>query len=219
VPAIPHGLSLPVVAAQNAGMFALTELSTPLVGPASLTVARGACVAIEGPSGAGKSLLLRAVADLDPAEGEARLNGERRDSMPAPVWRRRVALVPAESGWWTDRVGDHFNTRDDPGALLAAVGLADALDWRVSRLSSGERHRLAIVRALAGQPSVLLLDEPTATLDAAATAQVEAVLMQALAQGIMMIVVTHDAAQPARLSADRYRMAEGRLRRCATDAP
>jgi ABC-type iron transport system FetAB ATPase subunit len=192
-------------------MLEIKNLETPLFGPVSLAVERGECVAIQGPSGSGKSLLLRAVVDLDPNEGEVRLDGNARERMAAHVWRTRVGLVPAESGWWSDRVGDHFDPEEEPRALLDAIGLPDALGWNVSRLSSGERHRLAIVRALADRPAALLLDEPTATLDAAATRLVEAVLREECARGVAMIVVTHDQAQPERLSARRFAMERGRL--------
>lgn len=120
-------------------------------------------------------------------------------------------MVPAESGWWSDRVSDHFDPDNDPSALLDAIGLPDALGWDVYRLSSGERHRLAIVRALSSRPSVLLLDEPTATLDSAATRLVEAVLTEECARGVAMIVVTHDETQPERLLARRFAMERGRL--------
>ena len=147
----------------------IDNLKTRLVGPVSLTVAAGECISIMGKSGSGKSLFLRAVVDLDPNEGDIRLGDQHRNLMPADKWRRLVAMVPSESGWWSDKVSDHFQPGDDPAALLAAVRLPDALGWEVSRLSSGERHRLAIVRALCGAPRALLLDEPTAALDQAAT--------------------------------------------------
>ena len=192
-------------------MLEIEALRTPLMGPVSLSVEAGACVAVLGPSGSGKSLLLRAVADLDPNEGAVRLDGEAREAMEADAWRRRVAFVPAESGWWADRVKEHFAPGAEP--LLAALGLPDALDWEVSRLSTGERHRLALARALQIRPRALLLDEPTAALDAEATARVEALLA---ARGpAPLLLVTHDAAQADRLAARRYRMAGGRLERAS----
>jgi ABC-type iron transport system FetAB ATPase subunit len=185
-------------------MLTLTGLQSAHFGPVSLTVPMGECVAIVGPSGGGKSLLLRAVVDLDLNDGEALLDGTSRAAMPAPAWRRRVALVPAESGWWADDVAEHFPDDAAVEALLAALGLPrEALHWTVARLSSGERHRLAIARALCLAPRVLLLDEPTASLDAEATAQVEALLKQRMADGLAILLVTHDRAQPDRLGAAR----------------
>ena len=190
-------------------MLVIDNLRTPLIGPVSLSVGAGECVAILGASGSGKSLLLRAIADLEPNEGTVTLGGKSREAMPADEWRRRVAMVPAESGWWADRVGEHFPPGDGTDALLAAIGLPDARDWEVSRLSTGERHRLAIARAFHLAPRAFLLDEPTAALDADATAKVEALIA---ARGeAPLILVTHDRAQAERLAARRYVMTGGRL--------
>ena len=196
-------------------MLNLRDLTTYHVGPVNLTVGRGECVAISGASGSGKSLFLRAIADLDPNGGTVLLADKDRSIVPADQWRSDVVLVPAESGWWADRVSDHFDNPDEAAQLAAAVGLSDAMQWDVARLSSGERHRLAIVRALCLQPKVLMLDEPAATLDEQATRQVEKLLMSRLLQGMAMIVVTHDADQPARLNAQRFVMENG----CLTAAP
>ena len=84
------------------------RLETGLIGPLSFEVAEGECVALMGASGAGKSLLLRAIVDLDPSKGTVTFGGLDRCSVAASDWRKLVALVPAESGWWSDRVGDHF---------------------------------------------------------------------------------------------------------------
>lgn len=192
-------------------MLRVSDLTTPLVGPITLDLAAGECVGVQGASGSGKSLVLRAVADLDPNRGEVRLDGRLRDDVSAPDWRRRVAMVPAESGWWAETVGAHFSQSPDPAAWLDALGLADALDWEVARLSTGERQRLALVRALQTGPKVLLLDEPTAALDAAATGAVEALIARQLEAGVGVLMVTHDPAQAARLCHRRYMMAQGKL--------
>ena len=89
-------------------MFSVRNLSRPGLEPLSFELAAGGCLGISGPSGAGKSLLLRALADLDASEGEVGLDGTRREDLPAPLWRRRVCFLPAESGWWADRVGAHL---------------------------------------------------------------------------------------------------------------
>jgi len=164
----------PAAPAARPGALVLRGLRRLAVGPLSLTLEPGACCAVTGPSGAGKSILLRMIADLDPHEGSARLGAIDRAALPATEWRRRVAYVPAESGWWADRVADHFAAR--PGAaMLAGLHLpAEAMDWPVSRLSTGERQRLAFLRAVLNRPDVLLLDEPSAALDARSTAALEA---------------------------------------------
>ncbi|MGF1620727.1 MAG: ATP-binding cassette domain-containing protein [Rhodomicrobiaceae bacterium] len=192
-------------------MLEISNLRTTLIGPVNLTIAKGECAAILGPSGSGKSLLLRAIADLDPNEGSVRLDGRSREAMPAYAWRRLAALVPAESGWWTDSVASHFASEPPPEALLEAVGLADALGWSVSRLSSGERQQLALVRALQLDPQVLLLDEPTSSLDEAATQRVEKLLKDRLASGTAILLVTHDPAQADRLAHKQLAMQAGQL--------
>ena len=198
-------------------MLNVRGLRTKAGGPVDLCVGRGEIVALRGPSGAGKSLILRAIADLDPAEGEISLDGILRVEIPAPEWRRRVALVPAESGWWADQVGAHFAHRSKSLPWLIAVGLPEsALDWEVRRLSTGERHRLAIARALTLAPRVWLFDEPTAALDAESAAAVERVLTEGRDQGAAILIVTHDPAQADRLNARSLLLERGRL--CPAEA-
>lgn len=190
-------------------MLSVRGLMTKAGGPADLDLAAGEIVALRGPSGSGKSLLLRALADLDPAEGEIGLDGTPREAIPAPEWRRLVAYVPAESGWWADRVRAHFA---DGAGLVARLGLDPAaLDWEVRRLSTGERQRLAIARALALGPRVWLMDEPTAALDAEAAARVEALLGEGREDGAAILIVTHDAGQARRLADRTLHIEAGRL--------
>jgi putative ABC transport system ATP-binding protein len=189
-------------------------LKSPLAGPFDLRLEPGGCIAITGPSGAGKSLFLRMIADLDPNEGEVWLNGEPRSAMAAPAWRRRVVYAPAESGWWDDRIAAHFRKDqiEAARALAARLGLpAGILDGPVSRLSTGERQRLALIRALVLAPPVLLLDEPTGALDEAGVARVEDILRERLADGAAIVLVTHAPAQARRLAGRRYVMAAGKL--------
>jgi ABC-type iron transport system FetAB ATPase subunit len=142
------------------------------VGPVSFHVDPGTCVGVFGPSGAGKTLLLRAISDMEPHDGRVYLDGTEQHQIPAPRWRRQVALLPAESMWWFDTVGEHF-LRSDASAFDRLGLEADILGWPVSRLSTGERQRLALLRLLQNDPCLLLLDEPTANLDSANTARVE----------------------------------------------
>ena len=162
----------------------LAQLQPKLLAPVDLEIAAGGLVFISGPSGAGKSLLLRAIADLDPSRGEVLIDAQPRSAVPAPEWRRRVGLMPAETGWWTDRVGAHFFAANPGQAghtpilhLLTRLGFeADVLDWDVQRLSTGERQRLALARLLINAPQVLLLDEATANLDPSNRTQAEQVI-------------------------------------------
>ena len=185
-------------ARQFSGPLVLEVVNLHRIGlkPASFTVATGECVAVRGPSGAGKTLLLRAIADLDPNEGRVSLDGRDRETVPAPEWRRQVAYLPAEPGWWADTIGEHFPAWAGAVPLLSRLGLPeDARDWPVSRCSTGERQRLALVRALTAEPRVLLLDEPTSALDAAKASIVEAVVAERAAAGLSVLWVTHDDTQ------------------------
>lgn len=178
-------------------------------GPYAFRIAGGECVGLAGASGAGKSLLLRAVADLDPRSGAMRLGDVDADAATAPQWRRLVGLLPAESGWWLDRVGDHFAdfaAVDDK--TLAAAGFDRSVEeWLVSRLSTGERQRLAIVRLLANGPQCLLLDEPTASLDHDSVARVEDLLLgYGVDHQAPMLWVSHDPAQLERVCVRLLRM-------------
>ena len=194
--------------------LAVKKLRSEFAGPFDLNLGAGACAAITGPSGSGKSLFLRMIADLDPNEGKVWLNGTERASITAPEWRRKVTYVSAESGWWADTVIEHFarNKRSEVAGLAARLGLlADLQDASIARLSTGEKQRLALVRALLQCPPVLLLDEPTGPLDEESVTKVEAVLRERMATGISVLLVTHDANQAERLGDQRYRMAAGQL--------
>ena len=88
---------------------------------------------------------------------------------------------------------------------------ADRLDAPVAQLSTGEKQRLSLIRALLPGPPVLLLDEPTGPLDEESVAQVEALLRERMAAGTSILLVTHDPSQAERLGARHYRMVAGRL--------
>ncbi|WNJ99833.1 ABC transporter ATP-binding protein [Thalassospiraceae bacterium LMO-JJ14] len=193
-------------------MLVVKQLSRAILQPVDLELTAGECIAIRGASGSGKSLLLRAIADLDPCTGTVQLDGEDRSAMPAHMWRRKVTYVAADSGWWLDRVGDHFEAEAIAAGYLPRLGFhGDVMSWPVSRLSTGERQRLALLRAMVQGPRVLLLDEPTSALDPDATSKVESLLHEKLASGIIVILVTHDPAQAERMSQHRYRMQDGSL--------
>ncbi len=182
------------------------------VGPIDLRLERGCCASIAGRSGSGKSILLRMIADLDPHDGDALLDGQPCSGMRARTWRRQVTYVAAESGWWDEHVADHFAPGLDLPALLPQVGIdPQAAHWPVARLSTGERQRLALLRALCPENRVLLLDEPTSGLDAESTGRVEALLRQRMAAGTAILLVTHDPEQAQRMTAQHYELDDGRL--------
>lgn len=164
-------------------------------------LAPGEALAVVGPSGSGKSLFLRALADLDPNEGDIRLRGDARGAMSAPDWRRRVTFVAGESGWWAERVRDHFEDWEAAEPLAKRLGLPEeAGGWTISRLSTGERQRLALVRALVQEPDLLLLDEPTSGLDTETETAAEEILAERLSVGAAILFSTHDEAQAGRLA-------------------
>ena len=181
-------------------MFKAIDLRTSLFGPIGFEVGARECLVVRGVSGSGKTQLLRALADLDPSEGEVRLGDEERGSVPVTEWRQRVGYLQAEPAWWFETVGAHF---PDPDSVdVTALGFSRRVfDWEVARLSSGERQRLGLLRLLANAPSVLLLDEPTANLDDANTRCVEALVRDYLdAHAACALWVTHDPEQAGRLA-------------------
>ncbi len=192
--------------------FRIAGLQSTLAGPFDLAIEAGECIAITGSSGSGKSLFLRMIADLDPCEGDVFLDDRSRRDMTAPEWRHQVVYNPAEPGWWAEDVASHFVDIAAARALAPRLGLpAELFDGPVLRLSTGERQRLGLIRALSLDPKVLLLDEPTGALDADNTALVEAVLRERLAGGTSVVMVTHSAEQAGRMGDRRFRMAERRL--------
>ena len=182
----------------------LDQVSVGSLEGISLNVQGGKVACLSGPSGSGKSRLLRAVADLEPHHGKVFLGDAEQSSVAAHRWRHQVMMVPADSQWWFDDVGSHF-PEACRNQVPEALGLSgDVMDWTVSRLSSGERQRLALWRALAMQPQALLLDEPTANLDGDMTLAVENWLLAEIRQRQMPVLwVAHDQSQIQRV-ADRH---------------
>lgn len=189
----------------------LSGIRPRVIEPVDLTVAAGELVFVSGPSGSGKSLLLRAIADLDLHPGEAWLDDRPRSSMPAPAWRGRVGLLPAESHWWGEEVREHFAS--DAAGFLEPLGFGpEVMGWSVARLSTGERQRLALARMLANGPEVLLLDEATANLDPTNRDRVEAVVERYRAEHQAAVLwVSHDPDQRRRLGGRSLVIRDGRL--------
>ena len=183
----------------NMSGLQVNNLRTQQHGPYSLHIAAGECVSLRGDSGSGKSLLLRAIADLDPHDGQVLLDDKPSTLFTAPQWRKQIALLPAESQWWFDEVGAHFSGNECP--WFEALGFGpETMHWQVSRLSSGEKQRLSLARTLMNQPRVLLLDEPTASLDASNVAVVENLIRRYCTDtGAAALWVSHDARQAARV--------------------
>ena len=188
-------------------------LRTHLLKATSLSLSVGECVAVLGPSGAGKTLLLRAIADLDPNEGLVCLDGRNRLTIAGPEWRRLVGYMPAEPGWWADTVDEHFSEWTAALAFVRDLGFPDeAKVWPIARLSTGERLRLALIRALMVRPKVLLLDEPTAALDPASVTAVESLIATQVRAGLAVLWVTHDADQAKRIAQRCLMVRDGQVR-------
>lgn len=191
--------------------FRLENLQTRLLHPINLTLEANKTLAVHGASGAGKTLFLRAICDLDQNSGEAYLNDVPRSKLSPTEWRKKVGYLPAESYWWSERVGAHAEHWDEQ--LLQQLGFSPGvLNWQTSRLSSGERQRLSLVRLLANQPQVLLLDEPTANLDQENTLHMESVVREYReATHACVIWVSHSAEQRRRLDGRTALIEDGRL--------
>ena len=197
-------------------MLRVAHLKAGPLPPLSFQLENGSCLAVEGPSGSGKTSLLRAIADLDPAPGQIFLDGAERHEMTPLVWRQAVRYCAAEPAWWTDTPRHAFPGGDDSAAnggvfkmmrLLERFGLSDAhLDRSIHILSTGERQRLALVRALVDDPAVLLLDEPTTALDASSAARVEDYLKFLLLGGRCILLASHDQGLLERLCDARLQL-------------
>ena len=160
-------------------------------------------------------MLLRAIADLDEHEGDIFLNQKTQKLFRAPQWRSTVAYITAENYWWYDTIAEHFNNPADPALLktLNELGLNKTLlDTRVDQCSTGERQRFAIIRSLQNYPRVLLLDEPTASLDPESAHKVETVIknhQQEFQSAILW--VSHDETQRKRMSQSQLKIINNSL--------
>jgi putative ABC transport system ATP-binding protein len=175
--------------------------------------------ALLGPSGSGKSTLLRLLNRLaDPDEGTVRFHGTDVRELDPLELRRRVGLVPQlpapVPGSVADNVefGPRLEGREvDLERPVRLAGLDPSfLDRDAARLSVGEQQRVMLARALALEPEVLLLDEPTASLDAAATTAVEDALRNL--RDVSLVLVTHDPQQAHRLADRTIHLEAGRIR-------
>jgi len=189
----------------------LIRFQSHLLEPIDMELGSGECITLSGPSGSGKTLLLRALADLDPHQGEVRLADQPQSTIPAPQWRQQVGLLPTESHWWHESIRPHIPAIDE--AVLHNLGFeSECLEWQVSRLSSGERQRLALARLLSNRPEILLLDEPTANLDTENGERVEGVIQQYRHEsGCSIIWVSHNTEQRRRVGERGYVINGSRL--------
>jgi putative ABC transport system ATP-binding protein len=175
-----------------------------------LDVHRGEAVAVMGPSGCGKSTLLHLIGGLDrPSAGQLLVAGHRVDELPeralAQLRRDEIGFV-FQSFQLMDELTAQENVelpallagqspnqaRARATALLERVGLADRARHLPAMLSGGQRQRVAIARALVNDPAIVLADEPTGNLDSASAFDVLSLLEDLHAQGLALVIVTHD---------------------------
>lgn len=194
----------------------MTGGTTLILDDIRLEISRGRRTVLIGPNGAGKSTLLKVMMGLmAPSRGTVEL-ARAASGMPlqrafvfqTPVMLRRSA---AENVRFALTSAGLPAGMADALALLEQVGLAGLADRPARRLSGGEKQRLAIARALARRPALLLLDEPTASLDPAQTLAVEAIIAAAAARGVTIVMATHDLGQARRLADDIVFLSRGRI--------
>jgi lipoprotein-releasing system ATP-binding protein len=227
----------PILAAERAKKtYRLGKIEVPVLREASLTVARGEWLAILGSSGSGKSTLLHLLGGLDrPDRDSGRIAFEGKDLRefsPSRTNRYRNhdvgfvfqfyhllpeltvlenAMIPARVGRWPwSWLSERRALRERTAALLETCGLAHRLHHRPAELSGGERQRVAIARALVNRPRVLLADEPTGNLDEKTGAGILELLASRHADGLTMVMVTHDASVAARAQRQVH-IADGRV--------
>jgi ABC-type multidrug transport system fused ATPase/permease subunit len=179
----------------------------PVLHDVSLSARRGRVLAVAGSSGAGKSTLLRCLNRLgEPDAGTITLDGQDIRELDPPELRRRVALVAQAPVMLPGTVADNlaYGVRDpDSAAALAAAGLTEEFLPRTAHaLSGGERARVALARALTRAPDAILLDEPTAALDADTSHLIAETITALASRDLIVIVATHDAALAAAVADD-----------------
>jgi len=178
----------------------------------SFNVAQGETLAVIGPNGAGKSLLLRLCHGLlQPERGDIQWAHATRHAMVLqnPVMLRRSARANIIHALEAGGMGG--DSRIKAEAALARFGLLALAERPARLLSDGEQQRLAIARAAALAPALLFLDEPTAELDPGATRQIEGMLATLKAEGVTLLITTHDLGQAKRLADEVLFLNKGRV--------
>lgn len=212
-----HG---PIVRTEDLGR---SVNGTQLVAGVTVAVDPQQVVAIVGPSGAGKSSLLRLLNRLDePTTGTVYLNGQDYRNIEPRALRRRMGMVMQAAYLFPGTVEHNiqFGPRQrgqelaekEIEDLLARVGMGGYARRDVSSLSGGEEQRVSLARTLANSPEVLLLDEPTSSLDASTERDVEQLICEIIrGQALTCLIVTHDMAQARRMASHALLLEGGHL--------
>lgn len=193
-----------------------------------LTVGLGETVSITGPSGSGKSTLLNVLGTLErPSTGTVRIGGTDTSTIPdrqlsgLRAWRigfvfqefhllEHLTVLDNVATGLIYRGLSLRSRRDAAASALRRVGLGSRVTHRPSRLSGGERQRAAIARAIAGEPQIILADEPTGNLDSATGAEIIRLIAGLAGPRTTVIVITHDIAVAAAMRRD-VRLHDGRI--------
>ncbi|TQV77889.1 ATP-binding cassette domain-containing protein [Denitrobaculum tricleocarpae] len=212
---IESGIEPPAIALQD---VVFERQGKALVDGLNLTLAAHGTTVLMGPNGAGKSLTLRIMAGLiAPGQGKIRWNGT--ETLPsqrvALVFQKPVLLRRSVRANLKHALKIYGVPRSEQGQrleeLLEMGHLKELADRPARVLSGGEQQRVALVRALAARPKLLLLDEPTASLDPQATAAIEDLIRTAAASGAKVLLVTHDRGQAQRLADEIVFLNHGRV--------
>ncbi len=191
----------------------------------SFDLSRGEHLAIVGSSGSGKSTLLRLLNRLlEPSRGTVYFGGQDYKEIPPRELRRKIGLILQQPYLFPGMVADNLRfgpaqrgeTISDEAIaeLLANVDLPDFAARDVANLSGGEAQRVSIARTLANSPEILLMDEPTSSLDEESRQQVEKLVCGiAQRQELTFIIVTHDMEQAGRLADKALVLEQGRIQR------
>jgi len=221
---VPRGtLVTPTTAILETDHVSREVAGVRIVDDVTVTVPTGRVLVVVGPSGAGKSSFLRLLNRLDePTSGAVRFEGHDYRQIPPRELRRRVGMVTQTAYLFPGTLAD--NLRFGPlqqgielpaktiDALLTEVGLEGRSGEDVAHLSGGEAQRLSLARSLANEPAVLLLDEPTSSLDAEAKAEIEKLILTVVRRNeLTCVMVSHDLSQAARIADQIMAMNKGRV--------
>lgn len=220
---LPSGGEAPLIACRNLSkVYRMGSQEVHALRNVSVDFRRGEMTAIMGPSGSGKSTMMNLIGALDvPTSGSLQIEGRELADMNsnelADLRNQRIGFVFQQFNLLSRasaltnvklplRYARHPVPDIDARAAecLKLVGLGDRMDHRPMQLSGGQQQRVAIARALAGSPSIILADEPTGALDTRTTTEIMHLLTDLSAQGITVILVTHEADVAAYASRQLY---------------
>jgi tungstate transport system ATP-binding protein len=194
-----------------------------ILGPVDLVIGpsdgpQGALTVIIGPNGAGKTTLLRVMHGVERlSDGSARWSVPDREAQTRQAYVFQAPIMLRRSV--AENLAYPLHLTGTPRAEIEAavhrwgqrIGLGTVMQSRATRLSGGERQKLALARALIRNPDVLFLDEPCANLDGRSVIEIEALLLETRASGTRILLATHDMGQARRLATDAVFMMSGRV--------